>query len=52
MGSLSLLHVGNISLSTENSIRKRSRKAPIPYFQPLKSKTIDNLNNSYGYMHG
>jgi hypothetical protein len=36
--SFSLLNVGNISLSTDNSIRKRSKKLPVPYFQPLKTK--------------
>jgi hypothetical protein len=48
--TFSLLNVGSISLSTENSIRKISKKLPIPYFQPLRAKNIDNLNNSYGYM--
>ena len=48
--AFSLLNVGNISLSTDNSIRKRSKKLPIPYFQAMKSKKIENLNNSYGYM--
>jgi hypothetical protein len=38
--TLSLLNVGNISLSTDNSIRKRSKKIPIPYFQVMKSKNI------------
>ena len=48
--TFSLLNVGSISLSTDNSIRKRSKKLPIPYCQPMKSKNIENLNNSYGYM--
>lgn len=48
--TFSLLNVGNISASTDNSLRKRSKKLPIPYFQLMKSKNIENLNNSYGYM--
>jgi hypothetical protein len=48
--TFSLLNVGNMSLSTDNSLRKRSKKLPIPYFQAMKSKNTENLNNSYGYM--
>jgi hypothetical protein len=50
VNTFSLLNVGSMSLSTDNSIQKRSKKLPIPYFQAMKSKNIENLNNSYGYM--